>query len=243
MLGAEALAPGHIKSMYVTKTVLAQHGPSPGCHACLGISTRHSSGCRDRFEKLYGRRPADVPGPQAQVIIQADDAVRMMEGNGPVTPPEPMATMEVERPVEPAASASATGSASSSSNEPPVPQPSKRDREETVPEETVAKKQASELLPDVQSEAPMDINALTEQRAAADRPCNYLTEAQPQVWDAEIEEEFADEQTLESLDNIELQKGNDTEMKNIHDCDGYDVVKICDFDGELVDGMWVVAGQ
>ncbi len=43
--------------MYITKNMVADHGPTTGCAGCLGFPGPHVPRCRDRFEKMYGVKP------------------------------------------------------------------------------------------------------------------------------------------------------------------------------------------
>ena len=53
----------------------------------------------------------------------------------------------------------------------------------------------------------------------------------------------ADDQTLESLDKEQLQKGKDKDMATIAEFDTHDIIEEKDHKGEVVDGMWVVNGK
>ena len=45
---------------YITKSLIQQHGETPGCSACLGIASQHTAKCRERFEKLINPNATDV---------------------------------------------------------------------------------------------------------------------------------------------------------------------------------------
>ena len=45
---------------YITKTLILQHGETPGCSACLGIASQHTAKSRERFEKLINPNATDV---------------------------------------------------------------------------------------------------------------------------------------------------------------------------------------
>ena len=44
---------------YITKSLVQQHGETPGCSACLGVSPQHTATCRERFERLIKRHRCD----------------------------------------------------------------------------------------------------------------------------------------------------------------------------------------
>ena len=45
---------------YITKSLVQQHGETPGCSACLGVSSQHTTKCRERFERLINPNATDV---------------------------------------------------------------------------------------------------------------------------------------------------------------------------------------
>ena len=45
---------------YITKSLVQQHGETPGCSACLGVSSQHTTKCRERFERLINPTATDV---------------------------------------------------------------------------------------------------------------------------------------------------------------------------------------
>ena len=45
---------------YITKSLVQQHGETPGCSACLGVSSQHTATCRERFERLINPNATDV---------------------------------------------------------------------------------------------------------------------------------------------------------------------------------------
>ena len=48
------------RSTYITKSLVQQHGETPGCSACLGVSSQHTATCRERFERLINPNATDV---------------------------------------------------------------------------------------------------------------------------------------------------------------------------------------
>ena len=38
---------------YITKSIVAERGPTPGCPACVGASSTHTASCRARFEEIF----------------------------------------------------------------------------------------------------------------------------------------------------------------------------------------------
>ena len=65
------------RKKYITKSLVQQHGETPGCSACLRVSSQHMATCRDRFERLINPNATDVipvipsvvgdPGPTVDV--------------------------------------------------------------------------------------------------------------------------------------------------------------------------------
>ena len=45
---------------YTTKSLIQQHGETPGCSPCLGFSSQHATKCRERFERLINPNATDV---------------------------------------------------------------------------------------------------------------------------------------------------------------------------------------
>ena len=45
---------------YITKSLVQQHGETPGCSACLEVSSQHSTTCRERFKQLINPNATDV---------------------------------------------------------------------------------------------------------------------------------------------------------------------------------------
>ena len=45
---------------YITKSLVQQNGETPGCSACLGVSSQHTMKCRERFERLINSNATDV---------------------------------------------------------------------------------------------------------------------------------------------------------------------------------------
>ena len=45
---------------YITESLVQQHGETPGCSACLGVSSQHTTKCRERFERLINPNATDV---------------------------------------------------------------------------------------------------------------------------------------------------------------------------------------
>ena len=45
---------------YTTKSLVQEHGETPGCSACLGVSPQHTATCRERFERLINPNATDV---------------------------------------------------------------------------------------------------------------------------------------------------------------------------------------
>ena len=48
------------RTRYITKSLVQQHGETPGCSACLGVSSQHTTTCRERFERLINPKASDV---------------------------------------------------------------------------------------------------------------------------------------------------------------------------------------
>ena len=46
------------RKRYITKSLVQQH--TPGCSACLGVSSQHTTKCRERFEQLINPNATDV---------------------------------------------------------------------------------------------------------------------------------------------------------------------------------------
>ena len=44
----------------ITKSLVQQHGETPGSPACLGVSSQHTTKCRERFERLINPNATDV---------------------------------------------------------------------------------------------------------------------------------------------------------------------------------------
>ena len=45
---------------HITKSLVQQHGETPGCSASLGVSSKHTTKCRERFERLINPNATDV---------------------------------------------------------------------------------------------------------------------------------------------------------------------------------------
>ena len=45
---------------YITKSLVQQHVETPGCSVCLGVSSQHTTTCRERFERLINPNATDV---------------------------------------------------------------------------------------------------------------------------------------------------------------------------------------
>ena len=45
---------------YIAKSLVQQHGETPGCSACLGVSSQRTTKCRERFERLINPNATDV---------------------------------------------------------------------------------------------------------------------------------------------------------------------------------------
>ena len=56
---------------YITKSLIQQHGETPGCSACSGIASQHTAKCRERFEKLINPNATD-PIPGGPTITEDD---------------------------------------------------------------------------------------------------------------------------------------------------------------------------
>ncbi|CAK0826802.1 unnamed protein product [Prorocentrum cordatum] len=52
---------------YITCALIQEHGESPDCAACLGLSSVHTIACRDRFEEIFKK--------QAEQLIQTQRAI------------------------------------------------------------------------------------------------------------------------------------------------------------------------
>ena len=45
---------------YISKSPIQRYGETPGCSECLGASSRHTTTCRERFERLINPNGTDV---------------------------------------------------------------------------------------------------------------------------------------------------------------------------------------
>ena len=85
------LGPGKIRGSYITKLMVADHGPTTGCAGWLSFPGPHVPRCRDRFAKMYGVRPdaaadgkaapstpttAPVPAVASQSLALTDASVQ-----------------------------------------------------------------------------------------------------------------------------------------------------------------------
>ena len=51
----------HQVAQYITKSLVQLHGETPGCSACLGVSSQRTTTCRERFERLINPNATVIP--------------------------------------------------------------------------------------------------------------------------------------------------------------------------------------
>ena len=75
---------------YIAKSLVQQHGETPGCSASLGVSSQHMATCRERFERLIKPNATDVIPVIPSVVgeIQVRPATWSQQGSGRATQPD-----------------------------------------------------------------------------------------------------------------------------------------------------------
>ena len=90
---------------YITKALIAQHGPTVGCAGCVGRATFHTPECRERWKGIWQAEDKEAAGVGRRAAVEAAPAAANAPEASAATdaaPGTPAATAVPQTPLQPA---------------------------------------------------------------------------------------------------------------------------------------------